>query len=57
VELAKYFEWHAHDLRRARVWTQRALATVKGWEPGWQRNAAVTELNRRLERVDAKLAR
>jgi uncharacterized protein YprB with RNaseH-like and TPR domain len=57
VELAKYYEWHARDLRRAQVWTQRALALVGGWDPGWQRDEALSALHRRLERVDAKLAR
>lgn len=57
VELAKYYEWHARDLRRAQTWTQRALALVKGWDSGWQRDATAALLNQRLERVAAKLAR
>ncbi len=55
VELAKYYEWHARDYRRAQAWVQRALALVGGWTPGWQRAAAVTALTQRLERVQAKL--
>jgi uncharacterized protein YprB with RNaseH-like and TPR domain len=54
VELAKYFEWHARDLRRAQVWTQRALALVGGWPPGWQREQLTADLTRRLERVKLK---
>lgn len=55
VELAKYYEWHARDYRRAQAWVQRALALVGGWPPGWQREAAVTGLTQRLARVKAKL--
>jgi uncharacterized protein YprB with RNaseH-like and TPR domain len=57
VELAKYYEWHARDLRRAQVWTQRALALVGGWDAGWAREQAAGALNRRLERVVGKLER
>ena len=54
VELAKYYEWHARDFRRAQAWVQRALALVGGWPAGWQREAAVEALNARLARVRAK---
>ncbi|MCC7361004.1 MAG: ribonuclease H-like domain-containing protein [Anaerolineales bacterium] len=54
VELAKYYEWRAHDYRRAQVWVQRALALVGGWPAGWQRQAAVEALHQRLARVRAK---
>jgi uncharacterized protein YprB with RNaseH-like and TPR domain len=57
VELAKHYEWHARDLRRAQVWTQRALALVSGWDAGWARDQAAGALNRRLERVNAKMQR
>lgn len=55
VELAKYYEWHARDYRRAQAWVQRALALVGGLTPGWEREAVVTALNQRLARVRAKL--
>lgn len=55
IELAKYYEWHAHDYRRAQAWVQRALALVGGRPAGWQREAAVEELNQRLARLRAKL--
>jgi uncharacterized protein YprB with RNaseH-like and TPR domain len=57
VELAKYYEWHGGDLRRAEAWTQRALALVGSLPGGWQRDLSVAELSQRLERVRAKLAR
>jgi uncharacterized protein YprB with RNaseH-like and TPR domain len=57
VELAKYYEWHGADLRRAQAWTQRALALVGGWPAGWRRDLAAGALNQRLQRLGAKLVK
>jgi len=54
VELAKFYEWQAHDLALAAAWTERALSVVAGAPAGWQRAAALTALHRRQERLKAK---
>jgi tetratricopeptide (TPR) repeat protein len=54
VELAKFYEWQARDLVQAAAWTERALSVVSGAPAGWQRAAALTELQRRQERLKAK---
>jgi uncharacterized protein YprB with RNaseH-like and TPR domain len=54
VELAKFYEWQARDLAQAAAWTDRALSLVAGWPANWQREAALTELRRRQERLRSK---
>ena len=54
TELAKFYEWHAPDLAKAQTWTERATAVVNGWPRGWQREAALEELARRMERIQRK---
>ena len=54
VELAKFYEWHARDLAQAAAWTERALGVVTGWPAGWQREAALTELHHRRDRLEGK---
>ncbi len=56
VELAKFYEWHARELAQAAAWTERALGVVAGWPEGWQRQAALTELQHRRDRIAAKRA-
>ncbi|MFQ5408393.1 MAG: ribonuclease H-like domain-containing protein [Anaerolineales bacterium] len=57
VEIAKYYEWHATDLSRARLWTQRALAHVAGRPPTWAREDTTAALEHRLARIERKLTR
>ncbi len=54
VELAKYCEWEAGDLAKAQAWSERAVALVNGWPRGWQRQAALDDLQHRLERLQKK---
>lgn len=54
VELAKYFEWHAADLRLAAGWTRLALAQVERWPSGTRRDATLAELHHRLARLERK---
>jgi uncharacterized protein len=54
IELAKYFEWTAHDLSQAEYWGEEALAALIPWPPDWRREEATARLLRRLERVRAK---
>lgn len=54
VELAKYYEWKAGDFAQAITWTERALALVKGWTPGWKKEEVLAALRHRLERLKEK---
>jgi uncharacterized protein YprB with RNaseH-like and TPR domain len=54
IELAKYLEWHVGDLALAAGWTQTALAQVKTWPAGPQRDAVQAELRHRLARLERK---
>ena len=54
VELAKYYEWHAADMRRAIAWTKRALRLVAGWPDDWRRAEIEDELKHRLDRLKSK---
>ncbi len=53
IELAKYYEWHARDLERARAFTQSALSRA-------QRQRApehsLSELQQRLQRLERKIS-
>ncbi len=54
VELAKYYEWHAHDIGAAITWSRRALRVVTGWPPGPHRERVEGELRHRLGRLERK---
>jgi uncharacterized protein YprB with RNaseH-like and TPR domain len=56
IELAKYYEWHAEDFRKALEWTERALKLVAGWPRGWKRDEAFAAAQHRLERLKKKKA-
>lgn len=55
IELAKYYEWHQHDLEEAYRWTEQAINMVNKWD---ERRAEVVleELHHRLSRLERKLA-
>lgn len=50
VELAKYYEWRAHDLTQAQQWTEAALRLVNSWSQA-QASLVQTELAHRLSRI------
>jgi len=54
IELAKYYEWAERDLEQARMWAAFGLHTVKAL-PAWQRlPGQLSDLERRLERLQRK---
>jgi len=55
LELAKYFEWRAHDLGEARRWAEAALVALTHWEPGWRRDEVWAAVENRLRRLTAKI--
>jgi uncharacterized protein len=55
IELAKHFEWHAHDLPHARHWTQHALTLVDGLPSGFVRDEVRAALEHRRQRLTKKL--
>lgn len=56
VELAKHHEWHDVDLAAARKWTLWAVHVAGQMPAGLGREQAQTDLQRRLERLERKLA-
>jgi uncharacterized protein YprB with RNaseH-like and TPR domain len=54
IELAKYHEWHSGDLVQAIAWTLAAQDAARAWPPGPARDAALAELEHRLQRVTGK---
>ena len=62
VELAKYYEWHAHDCPRAAEVTRRAITTLKAEMettvefPTWKARQVLGELEHRLRRLERKMA-
>lgn len=54
LELAKYHEWYTGDLAQARAWVEDALRAVQSWGPSVRREATLTDLERRLERLERK---
>jgi uncharacterized protein YprB with RNaseH-like and TPR domain len=54
LELAKYFEWRAHDLGEARRWAEAALVALSHWEPGWRRDEVWAAVENRLRRLAGK---
>jgi uncharacterized protein len=55
VELAKYHEWQTRDYVAARGWAAWAVRTVSQWPPGYLTDEAVSDLSRRLQRLERKL--
>ncbi len=55
-ELAKHYEWHAHDTAQALAWTEEAMALVQGWPSGPRRRETLAELHHRLMRLRQKSA-
>jgi hypothetical protein len=55
LELAKYFEWRAHDPHEARRWAEAALVCLTHWQPGWRRDEAWAAVENRLRRLSSKL--
>ncbi len=55
LELAKYFEWRAHDLVEARRWAEAALVALTHWDPGWRRDEVWAAVENRLRRLATKL--
>jgi uncharacterized protein YprB with RNaseH-like and TPR domain len=54
VELAKYYEWHATDLKQAINWTQRGLKQVDALPDGFVREELAAALTHRLNRLQEK---
>jgi uncharacterized protein YprB with RNaseH-like and TPR domain len=54
IELAKYYEWQAHDAAHAELWASFGLHTVRAL-PSWKRlPGQLSDLERRLERIIRK---
>ncbi len=54
LELAKYHEWTTGDLDQALHWTESARQAVAGWPFSPARQAALDDLQRRLDRLSRK---
>ena len=54
VELAKHYEWHVNDARRAATLTRKAMATAGRLPSGQERDQIEAELAHRLERLARK---
>jgi uncharacterized protein YprB with RNaseH-like and TPR domain len=54
VELAKYYEWHVHDLEEARRWAKEALACLTHWPADWRRDQTWGDIEHRLARLARK---
>jgi uncharacterized protein YprB with RNaseH-like and TPR domain len=52
VELAKYYEWHVHDIASAHLWTEQALLLLGDSNPPLR-----AELEHRRRRLEKKLTR
>jgi uncharacterized protein len=55
-ELAKHYEWHAGDLGQALAWTREATDLIGQWPRGAKRRATLVDLERRMARLERKLA-
>lgn len=55
VELAKYYEWHAQDLKQALSWAQEALVCLTHWADGWRRDQAWESIEHRMARLKRKM--
>jgi uncharacterized protein YprB with RNaseH-like and TPR domain len=56
IELAKYYEWHVHDLEAARHWAEKALVCLTHWPADWRRDQTWVEIEHRLARLARKSA-
>lgn len=56
IELAMYYEWHAHDLGKALEWAQEALICLSHWKDDWRRKRMWQEIEHRIRRINAKSA-
>lgn len=56
IELAKYHEWHSHDLPSAQHWTEEALRLANCWQPT-RAEPLLGELAHRLARLWRKQER
>jgi len=54
-ELAKHYEWHDRDVRRALAWVEAALALARTWRPGVRREEALAAFEWRQARLLRKL--
>ena len=55
IELAKYYEWHAHDLPEAQSWAKEALLCLTHWPEDWRRDQLWSEIEHRLARLARKI--
>jgi uncharacterized protein YprB with RNaseH-like and TPR domain len=55
VELAKYYEWQAHDASEAIRWARRALELAEAEPPGLAQQRTLAEIRHRLCRLEGKL--
>jgi hypothetical protein len=53
-ELARYYEWHSIDLRKALEWAQIGIALAESWPPGLIRSESLKALRHRAERLERK---
>ena len=51
VELAKYYEWEARDMEKARAATREAIRRAQGWRNPAERARALEALEHRLARL------
>lgn len=56
VELAKYYEWHVKDLKKAARWAQSALVCLSHWPKDWRHDQAWDEIKHRISRLEKKKA-
>lgn len=55
VELAKYYEWQAHDLHEAKRWAEQAMISLTHWPEDWRRDRAWEAVEHRIKRLVRKL--
>ncbi|MCC6905082.1 MAG: ribonuclease H-like domain-containing protein, partial [Anaerolineae bacterium] len=54
-ELAKHYEWHEIDLRRALAWAEQGIRTAQGWRNPIDRYEALRRLEHRRNRLLRKI--
>jgi uncharacterized protein YprB with RNaseH-like and TPR domain len=57
IELAKHYEWHAVNLKKAVKWTQRGESLAKHISDDFTREARLAELRHRRQRLERKVNR
>ncbi|NIS82394.1 MAG: hypothetical protein GTO14_19800 [Anaerolineales bacterium] len=55
IELAKYYEWHVHDLGEAKSWAENALLCLSYWPKDWRREQLWSQIEHRLARLARKI--